>query len=369
MSVFLIIIVVLLIFIITFQIARSTEFVATITGEEESRKQTNKINGFLMLCFLVLLLVGLYVCNQLLFKRTQLAYPSGSVQGERVDEMLWVTLIITGIVFIITQVALFYFAWRYQDDGKRKQFYFTHSNKLEFIWTVIPTIVLTILIVVGIKNWFYLTEGAPSNAMQIEVTGKQFGWIFRYPGEENNFGRKYYKMIDLSTNPLGLCWKDSVAIGVKDDPFAHKDVIVEQTCYIPKGVPVKFIVNSRDVIHDFGLSWFREKVDAVPGIPTTLWITAKYTTDEMKKITGNPDFDYEVSCDQMCGNGHYSMKGIIKVLTPEDYAAWRAKQKPYYYIAFPDKEPKSDTTTKATAFIVSKPLIKKSSPLYNISKR
>jgi cytochrome c oxidase subunit 2 len=83
-------------------------------------------------------------------------------------------------------------------------------------------------------------------------------------------------------------------------------------------------------------------MDAVPGIPTTLWFTPKYTTKEMKERTGNPNFVYEIACDQMCGNGHYSMKGIIEVVTQEEFDIWMAKQKPNYYVAFPDKDPTAE---------------------------
>ena len=79
--------------------------------------------------------------------------------------------------------------------------------------------------------------------------------------------------------------------------------------------PVKLIINSRDVIHDVGLVAFRMKMDAVPGTPTTMWFTPKYTTQEMKKMTDNPDFEYEISCDQMCGRSHFSMKGTVQVVT------------------------------------------------------
>jgi cytochrome c oxidase subunit 2 len=127
---------------------------------------------------------------------------------------------------------------------------------------------------------------------------------------------------------------------------------MEQTVYLIKGKPVKFILGSRDVIHDVGLSHFRLKMDAVPGIPTTMWFTPKYTTKEMKEITGNPNFVYEISCDQLCGNGHYSMKGVIEVVDQEEFDAIMAKQKPYYYTAFPEKDPSAvaapaDTTVVA----------------------
>jgi cytochrome c oxidase subunit 2 len=116
---------------------------------------------------------------------------------------------------------------------------------------------------------------------------------------------------------------------------------MEQTMYVIKNRPVKLILGSRDVIHDVGLTHFRMKMDAVPGIPTTMWFTPKFTTAEMKEKTGNSNFQYEISCDQMCGNGHYSMKGVIEVVTQQEYDAWMAKQKPYYYAAFPDKDPAS----------------------------
>jgi cytochrome c oxidase subunit 2 len=109
--------------------------------------------------------------------------------------------------------------------------------------------------------------------------------------------------------------------------------------YLIKNRPVKLVIGSRDVIHDVGLPHFRLKMDAVPGIPTTLWFTPKYTTAEMREKTGNANFQYEIACDQMCGSGHYSMKGVIEVLEEEEYDAWIIKQKPYYYGAFPEKDP------------------------------
>ena len=87
------------------------------------------------------------------------------------------------------------------------------------------------------------------------------------------------------------------------------DVVTQATMYCVVNKPVNFIINSRDVIHDVGLTQFRLKMDAVPGTPTSLWFTPKFTTKQMKENLGNPDFQYEISCDQMCGNGHYSMKG------------------------------------------------------------
>jgi cytochrome c oxidase subunit 2 len=329
MSLYLSIAIIALIFIVIFQIAKASEHVSILKGAEVARKQSNKINGFLMVAFMVLGFVGIYVCNEYLFDKTLLAQESASVQGEKVDQMIWITLIVTGVVFVITQVLLFWFAFKYQENDNRKVFFFAHSTKLELIWTAIPAITLTVLVVFGLRNWFFFTGEAPKNAMVVEVTGKQFGWIFRYPGKDAVFGKKYYKNIDPAVNSVGIVW---------DDKLAQDDILTEQTMYVVKNTPVKLIIGSRDVIHDVGLSHFRLKMDAVPGIPTTMWFTPKFTTKEMKEKTGNPNFVYEISCDQICGNGHYSMKGIVEVVTQEEYDMWMAKQKAQYFVAFPEKD-------------------------------
>jgi len=352
MTLYLSIAVIVLVYLIIFQISKASEYVAILKGEEQNRKNTNKVNGFLMISFLILGLIGVWYCNKLLFGKTLLAHESASIQGERVDSMLWMTLTITGIVFVATQILLFWFAYKYQEDEKRKVFFFAHSTQLEVLWTAVPAIVLTVLVIFGLRNWYYFTGDAPQNSMVVEVTGKQFGWIFRYPGKDNKLGKKYFRNIDPATNSLGLIWKNDSTYNLTDDPATHDDIVEEQAMYVVKGKPVKLVIGSRDVIHDVGLSQFRLKMDAVPGIPTTMWFTPKYTTEEMKKITNNPNFEYEISCDQMCGNGHYSMKGIIKVVEQEDFDLWMAKQKPLYLQTFPDKDPdapKADIPAKAIA--------------------
>ena len=358
MAMFFTIAVIVLVFLVIFQIAKASEYVSVLKGEEKSRAQQNKINGFFMIAFLVLGLVGVYWCNELLYKKTLLPQGSASVQGEKVDSMLWVTVVVTGVVFFITQIALFWFAYKYQENPKRKAFFFPHNNTMEIVWTVVPAIALTVLVVIGLRNWFLFTSDAPSNALTVEVTGKQFGWIFRYPGKDGVLGKKYFRVIDAASNSLGLIWKDSAELRLKDDPATHDDIVTEQTVYVVKGRPVKFIIGSRDVIHDVGLPQFRMKMDAVPGTPTTMWFTPKFTTKEMKEKTGNPDFQYEISCDQMCGNGHYSMKGVVEVVTQAEYDEWMAKQKPAYVNAFPEKEAPTPAAAPAPADSTKKAAVK-----------
>ena len=342
MSNFFIIAILLLGFLITFQIAKASEYVAVLKGEKKALEQQNRINGFLMMVFLVGGLIGVYWCNELY--KGKILGEAASQHGQAIDKMLYITIALTGVVFVITQILLFWFAYKYQYSEKRKVYYFPQDNRLEFIWTVIPAIALAVLVGFGLMYWYRITGDAPKEAMQIEVTGKQFGWIFRYAGKDETFGKKYYKNIDDGkNNSLGLLW---------DDPATHDDIVVNQEVYMVVNQPVKLIINSRDVIHDVGLSHFRLKMDAVPGTPTTMWFTPLYTTEEMKKKTKNPDFEYEISCDQMCGRGHYTMKGIVKVVTREEFILWRAKQKSNYALAFPASDaPATDTAKKVAAVV------------------
>jgi cytochrome c oxidase subunit 2 len=337
MSAFFIIAVLLLGFLIVFQIAKASEYVAVLKGEKKTFEQNNRINGFLLLAFLILGLIGVYWCNSIL--KPKILGEAASDHGQKIDQMLYLTLLITGIVFVLTQVLLFWFAFKYQYKENRKVFYFPHNNKLELIWTVIPAITLTILVGFGLYYWFKITGDAPKDSLVVEITGKQFSWIYRYPGKDNTFGKKYYKNInEAQSNQLGLLW---------DDPASHDDIVSTEALYVVVGQPVKLIINSRDVVHDVGLAHFRMKMDAVPGTPTTMWFTPLYTTEEMKQKTNNPNFEYEISCDQMCGKGHYSMKGIVKVVSKADFILWRAKQKPNYVQAFPDKDPSAAASAPA----------------------
>ena len=339
-------------FLITFQIAKASEYVSVLTGEKKAFEQSNKVNAFLMVVFLVVGLIGVWYCNEALYHKTLLPFPSASDHGENIDTMLKITLAVTGFVFFLTQILLFWFAYKYQHSEKREAFYYPHNTKLEIIWTTLPAITLCILVGFGLFYWFKITGDAPANSLQVEITGKQFGWIYRYPGKDKTFGKKYFRMIDeAKNNPLGMNWIDTAiekrnnlnkvsgVVNIKADTYGFDDIVTTEALYVVKGEPVKLIINSRDVIHDVGLSHFRLKMDAVPGTPTTLWFTPLYTTAEMKEITKNPKFEYEISCDQMCGNGHYSMKGLIKVVSKEEFILWQAKQKAAYVTAFPEKDP------------------------------
>jgi cytochrome c oxidase subunit 2 len=334
-------------FLIVFQIAKANEYVSVLKGEKKTFEQNNRINGFMMILFLVLGLIGVYWCNEL-FKGKILG-EAASDHGEKIDDMLYITLAITGVVFVATQILLFWFSFKYQYSERRKPFYYPHNNKLEVIWTVIPAIFLTVLVGFGLYYWFKITGAPPKDALEVEITGKQFSWIARYPGKDHIYGKKNFRNIDDDNNKnrLGLIWEDKAS---------QDDIVVSGSdIYLIKGKPVHITINSRDVIHDVGLAHFRMKMDAVPGTPTTMWFTPKFTSAEMKEKTGNPDFEYEISCDQMCGSGHFSMKGVIHVVTNSEFILWMAKQQSNYaQINAPQQQgqpaaPAKDSTQKTTA--------------------
>ncbi|MEO6452461.1 MAG: cytochrome c oxidase subunit II, partial [Ginsengibacter sp.] len=327
MNDFFLIAIVVMIFLLIFQIAKASEYVSILKGEEKSRKQTNRINGFLLIAFLILGLIGAWWCNDLYYGKTLFPQGSASYEGENIDTMMWITIVVCGIVFFITQILLFVFSFKYQESDKRKAYYFTHNNKLELLWTGVPAIVLTVLVVFGLKYWFKFTSDAPKDAQLVEVTGHQFAWEFRYPGKDGVFGKKDYKLTDPGKgNPLGVDWSDAAS---------HDDIHIPTTMHLVVNKPVKLIIHSQDVIHDVGLPHFRMKMDAVPGIPTTLWFTPKFTTDEMKLKTGNTNFVYELSCDQICGRNHYAMRGVIIVESQQEFDKWMAGQTPEYTNTLP----------------------------------
>jgi cytochrome c oxidase subunit II len=341
--------IVAMIFLVIFQIAKASEYVSVLKGEDKTRKQTNKINGFLLVAFLVFGLIGVYVCNHWFFKKTLFTQGSASLEGVEIDKMLYMTIGVTGVIFIITQILLFWFCFRYQERDGQKATFFAHSTKLELLWTTVPAIFLTILVVFGLINWFKMTGNPPDGAAVVEITGHQFAWEMRYPGKDKILGKKDFKKYNTpSGNILGVDFED---VNSMDDLHTTE-------MHLVVGKPVKLVINSMDVIHDVGLNHFRMKMDAVPGIPTTLWFTPSITTADMKVKTGNPNFVYEISCDQLCGKSHFSMRGVIVVEKQEQYDKWIAEQKPEYITLVKDKQtpaiPDSANKKDITAVIAKK---------------
>jgi cytochrome c oxidase subunit 2 len=172
-----------------------------------------------------------------------------------------------------------------------------------------------LLIGFSIPIWAARVDRIPpeNEALVVHVTGEQFAWNVRYAGPDGVFGRTDINLIDLQANPLGLD---------RSDTAAKDDVTTLNQLYLPVNRPIIVKLRSKDVIHSFGVPEFRVKQDAIPGLTIPVWFVPNVTTEEMRTRTGNPEFTYEIACAQLCGLGHYRMRGFVTVLTPEEFQKW-----------------------------------------------
>ncbi len=285
--------------------------VTTISGaiKGSSRKIDNKINAFLFPVFLVVMFGLAFWYNPIAAKNY---LPEAACDtGVETDKMFWITIYIISTVVVITHILLLTFPYFYQYKEGRKAKYFPDNNTLEIGWTIAPAIVLAGLIAYGWSTWTKITGPAPEKSNELEIMGFQFAWKVRYPGKDGKFGKYYFRNIQAGND-----------FGLNLDDKNNFDDFIPNEIHLPVGQPVKFNIRARDVLHSVFLPHFRQKMDAVPGMPTSLWFTPLYTTAEMRKRTGNPQFNYELACTEVCGKGHYSMRYIVVVDTPEDYKKW-----------------------------------------------
>jgi cytochrome c oxidase subunit II len=354
MTILLVIISIILIAVIVVQIGKVTELAAKIRGEEEMQYEVNRSQGGYMILFLVVFLIGCIV-SAVYFKNYMLGYGPhlpASEHGSILDKMFNVTLFFTGIVFVITHILLFYFSWKYSAKKGKKALFIPHDNKLEIIWTAIPAVVMTFLVVGGLDAWNEVMADVSEDDkyLEIEATGFQFGWNLRYPGADGLIGEKNYKLIS-SENPLGQNWKDEKNL----DDFLATELV------LPVGQKVRVRITAQDVLHNFYLPHFRVKMDAIPGMPTYFVFTPSKTTEEYRQELKKypeynvPDpadpakmlwetFEYELACAELCGRGHYSMKRPVKIVSQEEYDTWLATQSSYYFsnIRFKESDPWTD---------------------------
>ena len=172
-----------------------------------------------------------------------------------------------------------------------------------------------ILIGFAIPLWAARIDSPPpeNESLVVQVTGEQFAWNVRYAGPDGKFGRTDVKLIDAQENPLGVD---------RTDPAAKDDVTTLNQLYLPVNKPIIVRLRSKDVIHSFGVPEFRVKQDAVPGLTIPIYFVPNVTTAEMRTRTGNAEFQYEIACAQLCGLGHYRMRGFVTVQTAEEFQKW-----------------------------------------------
>jgi len=309
---------IILVIAIVLTILRIVRLVNIARGSDKKVASSgNRINALLFFLFLLLSAAGLTWYSVAEFDTYTI--PIASDHGIVLDRLFWITMIVTGIVFIITQILLFYFSYRYQYKESNKALYYPDNSKLEVIWTVIPAIVLSILVFSGWKAWTDVTSQAPEDAEVVEIMGYQFGWEFRYPGNDDQLGDYDYRLID-PVNLWGMDFTDRAAF----DDFSSGTKLV-----IPKGKPILFKIRARDVLHSVFIPEFRLKQDALPGMPTRFWFVPNKTTAEMREELNDPDFNYYIFCTEVCGRGHFSMRKMVEVVEPAEYESWYAEQQPF----------------------------------------
>ena len=200
-----------------------------------------------------------------------------------IDWLFRLILWITGVIFIIVEGILVFFLIRYRHREGRRAHYTHGNNRLEVIWTIVPAVICVVLALLSRRLWADIKQRMPEDAMQVEVTAEQFAWNIRYPGPDGKLG-------------------------------TPDDIVTLNQFHFPVGKKVVVSLHSKDVIHSFFLPEFRVKQDAVPGMTTKVWFDASRVGQ------------WEITCAELCGLGHYRMKGFLTADSPEDFEKWLAEQ-------------------------------------------
>lgn len=350
MTTLLVLIVVVLLAVALWQLTKIfdlTQVGVTVNDSQVANDNDNKVNGYLMFGFLVFIYLTTIWCLAY-YGKFPLMSDAASEHGPELDNLMMITMALIFFVQTITQALLHYFAFKYRGRQGQKALYFADSNKLEFIWSIIPAIVLAVLILYGLYAWtniMFVDEKDEKDAIVIELYAQQFNWEARYSGGDGVLGKANVRYIE-GVNNLGLDLSDPNA----QDDFASKEL------HIPKGTRIIFKMRSQDVLHSAYMPHFRAQMNCVPGMVTSFSFIPSVTTAEMREkpamiekvaninnirakksedlvAKGEPaldpyTFDFLLLCNKICGASHYNMQMKIIVDTPEEYKAWLKENAP-----------------------------------------
>ncbi|MBD3639168.1 MAG: cytochrome c oxidase subunit II [Crocinitomicaceae bacterium] len=376
-----VLVVIVLAVIAVAQIMRVYELSSKLKGhrEEDVDLKANNLNAGLFLVFLAVFFGSFFW--MLAVYGNGLNPPAASEHGQDVDWLFNINWAIVFTVFLSTNFLLFFFAYKYSYNPDRKAFYFPHDNKLEMIWTIIPAAALAVIIILGLMTWNSITGKPSDDAVIVEIYAKQFDFTARYSGDDNKLGYADYKLVN-GTNPLGVITEENIETRLAEidetiennqtklDAFhsdtgevtmsavtelklqreiekmgrirmriekmqrsftedsvnifdyANDDFMTKITLFMVKDQEYQFVFRSQDVIHSAYFPHFRAQMNCVPGMRTTLKFKPIFTTQEMKEMTGNPDFEYILLCNKICGASHYNMNMPVYVGTQEEFDAW-----------------------------------------------
>lgn len=341
--------------------------------EEEIELRDNKMNANLMLLFMFIFF-GSFLWMVARYGAGGIPV-AASVEGVGYDWLMGLNLIIILLVFFLTNGLLFWFAYKYYKKPGVKAYWYPHNNKLELLWTVVPSIVLAVIIILGLKNWNERQGASGEDAIRVELYSKQFDWTVRYAGEDNVLGKFDYKLIN-GNNPLGLATRNTIDARVQEmdslikaaedrinnpdnifsvesmekmrgdlaskeriylrlkqlqnlhsdslDVYAYDDIVKPSNTKLVlcKGREYEFSFRAEDIIHSAFFPHFRAQINTVPGMVTRMKFTPSMTTEEMRKELNDDDFQYILMCNKICGASHSNMKLFVEVLDEAQYNEW-----------------------------------------------
>lgn len=221
-----------------------------------------------------------------------------------IDATLVITFWITGVVFAAVILFMAYCVWRFRHRPGRRAAFDPENRRLEIGLTVVTALGVAAMLAPGLIVWKQFVT-VPEDATEVEVFAQQWNWSFRLPGEDGRLGTSDARLVS-GDNPLGVN---------PHDRFGQDDVIVDLAdLYLPVDRPVKMVLRSVDVLHDFYVPEFRAKMDMVPGMVTYFWFTPTRTGE------------FEILCAELCGVGHAYMRGYVQVVEESDYEVWLEEQ-------------------------------------------
>ena len=380
MTTLLVLIVVILLAIAVWQLTKIfdlTQVGNNIDNSQVATDNDNKVQGYLMFGFLLFIYATTIYCF-VYYGKFPLMSGSASEHGSQIDNLMIISMALIFFVQTVTQALLHYFTFKYRGRKGQKALYFADNNKLEFIWSVIPAIVLAGLILYGLYAWtniMFVDEDDANDAIVIELYAQQFKWDARYSGKDNVLGKANVRYIE-GVNTIGVDLSD---------PNAQDDFAVTEL-HIPKGKRIIFKMRSQDVLHSAYMPHFRAQMNCVPGmvtnfsfIPTTTTSEMRETPEMVEKVAninairakksidlvakGLPaldpyTFDYLLLCNKICGASHYNMQMKIVVDSPEDYNKWLADKQSIVQVvktaAEAEAKPDMVSASKDSATMVKK---------------
>ena len=349
MTVFLVLIVIILFAVAIWQMSK---IYALSKGSSEegtsdvANGKDNRINAKLMVMFMVFLYFLMFYC---FWHYSKFYLPeASSAHGGKFDNLMFISIALIMVVQIITQFLLHFFAYKYKGEKGKRALFYADNDKLEFIWTIIPVIVLAGLIIYGLFTWSDIMNfEEDEDALVVELYAQRFNWKARYAGEDNILGDANVRFIE-GVNQLGIDPSDADG----------QDDVVTQELHLPVGRQVIFKLRSQDVLHSAYMPHFRAQMNVVPGMITQFSFTPTVTTEEIRQTdymqdkmrtiqeirkeknkelvaAGEPaldaydEFDYYLLCNKICGSSHYNMQMKIVVESQEDYEAWLETQQTF----------------------------------------